>query len=402
MHFTGGILTPVNSGTITLSAGDPAQLAFTVQPSDASVGGTITPAVEVEIQDGAGNHVTAATNAVTVALDINPTDANLGGTKTVSAVGGVATFSTLTVDEAGTGYTLSATATSLAADESASFDIGAATTTTTITSDLPDPSEVGEVVTVQFSVASSGGIPTGNVTVSAAGGSETCVALVAIGECEITLLDDGSRTLTATYGGDGDFSGSVSDPASHTVNLAATTTTITSDAPDPSVVGGDITVSFDVSTAFGTATGNVTVSDGVDSCIGTVADGSCTLTLTTVGARTITATYEGDATHGASSSTGESHTVDPAPTTTTITDNSPNTSLIGQDVTVTFTVTSSFGTPTGMVTVSDGVDSCSATVAAGSCSLALNTIGLRTLTASYEGDSAHESSISPGVGQTVL
>ena len=78
LHFTAGILTPVNSGTITLSAGDPAQLAFTVQPSDASVGGTITPAVEVEIQDAAGNHVTSATTSVTVALANNPSGAALG------------------------------------------------------------------------------------------------------------------------------------------------------------------------------------------------------------------------------------------------------------------------------------------------------------------------------------
>ncbi|HEU5130669.1 MAG TPA: Ig-like domain-containing protein, partial [Pyrinomonadaceae bacterium] len=44
------------------------------------------------------------------------------------------------------------------------------------------------------------------------------------------------------------------------------------------------------------------------------------------------------------------------------------------------------GTPTGTVTVSDGVDSCNAPVATGQCSITLNTTGLRTLTATYPGD----------------
>jgi hypothetical protein len=50
----------------------------------------------------------------------------------------------------------------------------------------------------------------------------------------------------------------------HTVNLAATTTSITDDSPvDPTVVGQSFTVSFAVNPAFtGTPTGNVMVSDG--------------------------------------------------------------------------------------------------------------------------------------------
>ena len=46
------------------------------------------------------------------------------------------------------------------------------------------------------------------------------------------------------------------------------------------------------------------------------------------------------------------------------------------------------GTPTGNVnvTVSGGVETCSAPVATGQCSLVLNTTGLRTITATYVGD----------------
>jgi hypothetical protein len=55
----------------------------------------------------------------------------------------------------------------------------------------------------------------------------------------------------------------------------------------------------------------VTVSDGVDSCTGTVAAGTCNVILTTVGTRTLTATYAGDSNFNGSSGTA-SHTVNPA------------------------------------------------------------------------------------------
>ncbi len=405
LHFTATGLAPVNSGTITLSAGLPAQLAFTVQPGDASVGGTITPAVEVEIQDGAGNLVTSATTSVTVALANNPTGATLGGTNSVSAVGGTATFSTLSVDEVGIGYTLSAAGGGLAQDESDPFDITAATTTTAITGDSPDPSEVGEAVNVTFTVTSGGGTPTGDVTVTAAGGSENCTAAVATGNCDITLLTTGSRTLTASYAGDANFGGSVSPPAGHTVDSAATTTLITSDTPDPTVVDESFTVSFSVTSTFGgTPAGTVTVSDGVEECSASVAIGQCTLALTTPGARTLTASYGGDATHATSSSGGTSHTVNQAQTTTTLEDHIPNPSDSGVPVTVSWTVTvdaPGAGTPTGVVTVSDGVDSCNAPVGDGSCQVTLSTSGTRSLVATYAGDAQFAGSASVGTNHTV-
>jgi len=92
------------------------------------------------------------------------------------------------------------------------------------------------------------------------------------------------------------------------VTTITSETTITSDSPDPSVVGQAAVVNFTVTSASGAPTGNVTVSDGVDSCTGTVAAGTCTITLTTVGARTLTATYAGDANFNGSSDT-EAHMV---------------------------------------------------------------------------------------------
>ena len=171
-------------------------------------------------------------------------------------------------------------------------------------------------------------------------------------------------------------------------------TTITSDDPDPSVVGQAIVVSYTVTSADGTPTGNMTVSDGVDSCTATVAAGTCTLTPTTAGAKTLTATYSGDANFSSSSGTA-SHVVK-SDSIMTITSDDPDPSVVGQAIVVSYTVTSADGTPTGNVTVSDGVDSCTATVAAGTCTLTPTTAGAKTLTATYAGDANFNVSSSAG------
>ena len=111
------------SNSINLAAGSAARLVFTTQPSNLVAGGTITPAVRVGIQDALGNPVTSATNQVTVAFGANPGGATLGGTRTVAAVAGVATFSTLTVDRPGNGYTLQASASGLSGTTSSLFNV---------------------------------------------------------------------------------------------------------------------------------------------------------------------------------------------------------------------------------------------------------------------------------------
>ena len=74
----------------------------------------------------------------------------------------------------------------------------------------------------------------------------------------------------------------------------ADTLTIGAISPEPSRVGQPYSVSYSVTSSSGTPTGNVTVSDGSSSCIGTVAAGSCSLASTTPGTKTITVAYAGD------------------------------------------------------------------------------------------------------------
>jgi uncharacterized delta-60 repeat protein len=88
-----------------------------------------------------------------------------------------------------------------------------------------------------------------------------------------------------------------------------TTTTITDHTPHPSLRGQAVTVEYNVSSVAGTPTGDVTVSDGTDSCTGSVADGACSLTFTTAGTKTVTAAYAGDENQNPSTSAAIVHTV---------------------------------------------------------------------------------------------
>src|SRR2546426_3567926 len=99
------------------------KLAFTVQPTNAAGAQPITPAVQVAVQDAAGNTVSAATNAVTVTLGSNLSWGTLGGTMTVSAAQGIATFADLRIDQPGSGYTLSASAAGLSGATSSQFAV---------------------------------------------------------------------------------------------------------------------------------------------------------------------------------------------------------------------------------------------------------------------------------------
>src|SRR5437762_1873913 len=120
-------LTSATSSAFNISAGAAAKLVFTVQPSNAAAGAANTPAVRVTVQDAQTNAVTTATTSITLAIGTNPASGTLAGTKTVAAVNGVATFANVSINSPGTGYTLTASATTLAGASSSSFNIAALT-----------------------------------------------------------------------------------------------------------------------------------------------------------------------------------------------------------------------------------------------------------------------------------
>jgi hypothetical protein len=102
-------------------------LGFFVQPNFSTVGQVITPAVEVVVRDSLGATDSAFTGSISVALASNSTGAALSGTTSVRPVKGIATFSNLAVDKAGT-YTLQASARGAATVTSTTFSVTTVTT----------------------------------------------------------------------------------------------------------------------------------------------------------------------------------------------------------------------------------------------------------------------------------
>lgn len=98
-------------------------LVFIVQPTTAHAGAFITPAIQVAVEDTLGAVDTTFTGAVTMSLGTNPTAAVLSGSTTVVLVSGVSTFSDLTVNNVGTGYTLKGATSGLSTVTSTAFDI---------------------------------------------------------------------------------------------------------------------------------------------------------------------------------------------------------------------------------------------------------------------------------------
>jgi hypothetical protein len=93
------------SNAMTVTPAAATQLVITQQPST-TVKLSSPFALQASIEDAYGNLVTTASGTVSVAFASNPTGATLGGTLTVTASQGVASFTNLTINKVGSGYTL--------------------------------------------------------------------------------------------------------------------------------------------------------------------------------------------------------------------------------------------------------------------------------------------------------
>lgn len=119
----------VTSLVVAATAGDPplvaSQLVITQHPNPVQVvGQNVTPALRVEARDASGVLVPGFIDSVTIAFGVNPSAATLGGTVRVAAVAGVATLNAWSVSALGSGYTVVASATGLATATSNPFDVG--------------------------------------------------------------------------------------------------------------------------------------------------------------------------------------------------------------------------------------------------------------------------------------
>src|SRR5207248_3782231 len=115
------------------------------QPSNTVAGAVISPAVQLSALDPEHKLVSEFTGCVAFALVNFPCGSTLGGTTTVAAVGGVVTFSDLTLDKAAPGYWL--TATGLGTATSSSFNIIAGTATQLVFGTQPGTTVAGQQIT---------------------------------------------------------------------------------------------------------------------------------------------------------------------------------------------------------------------------------------------------------------
>lgn len=113
-----------SSNKFDIQAGPLSTLGFAQQPpSSVNAGAVLSPALQVQAQDAAGNAIADFTSPISVALTGGATGAVLNGTKTVTPTAGVATFNDLSVDKPGTAYRLNASASGLTTIASNSFDV---------------------------------------------------------------------------------------------------------------------------------------------------------------------------------------------------------------------------------------------------------------------------------------
>jgi hypothetical protein len=97
-------------------------VAFSIAPSTTGLG-TGLATVEVQALTAGGTLDTSYSGTVTLAILTNPNSGVLVGVKSVAASGGIASFPGLSLTRAGTGYTLSATATGLTGVISGAFSM---------------------------------------------------------------------------------------------------------------------------------------------------------------------------------------------------------------------------------------------------------------------------------------
>lgn len=134
----GGLITAIRTGTATITAsaspasktlqvtvnpGTATQLAIRTQPGGAPVGTPLATQPVIEVRDAAGNVVTGSTASVSASIATG--GGAVGGTSTVAAIGGVATFTALTVSGTAGDRTLTFASPGLTSVTSASFTMTA-------------------------------------------------------------------------------------------------------------------------------------------------------------------------------------------------------------------------------------------------------------------------------------
>ena len=205
-----GFFSTATTVPLNITAGSTTQFQITSQPSNVTVNSPI--AFTVSAEDNYGNVDTTFQGSVNAALAANPTGASLGGTITENATNGQATFSNLTVNQPGVGYTLKATSGALIAT-TGSFTVTAGKATQLAVTQTPSAGiTAGNLFTVTVSAEDKYGFVdqtfNGPITIALAnnptntslGGTLTVTAVngvAAFSNLQLTVAANG-YTLQAT------------------------------------------------------------------------------------------------------------------------------------------------------------------------------------------------------------
>jgi hypothetical protein len=366
LTFGGPGISGVTSGPIVLGSGSATKLGMITQPP-ASVenGALLVPAPVVELQDAAGNAV--GTSGVTIDVTIVSGAGALSGTLSATTnSSGQASFPNLRITGTTGNRTLRFSA-----------DIPVTTVNSTAITVTPGPvsaanSQIsaapgtiaastpgtgGTTITVTARDQSNNPVPDATVVLNAVQGTGSFGAIAPTGPTGITTASytstvAGAKVIGATIGGvtitdEQPVTVTAAAPVPGNSDLSVTPGTIT-------VNGAGATATVTVRDAFGNLASGAAVIVSVESGLASPSSGqtnasgvfTSTITSGTVGTHEVTATVEGDALPG------ESITVVPIATTTSVT-SSGSPSITGDPVTFTATVAAT-SQPGGSVSFHDG------------------------------------------------
>ncbi|MGM0587392.1 MAG: invasin domain 3-containing protein [Bacteroidota bacterium] len=227
------------SGSITVNVGSTSQLAISVQPTDAQSGSAISPAVEVQLQDAGGNNVSSSG----VDIDIAANQGTLSGTTTQSTnASGVASFNDLSIAEANTGYTLTATSTGLTGVTSNTFEI------------TPGAISASNSTVTATSPVTADGTSTSTVTIALKDANNNVISGKADGDFVIGLTGDATEGTVSETGTNGTYEVTVTNTTAEVVTVTVTASGTTLDDQPTITFEAGAAASMSVTTQPATST----------------------------------------------------------------------------------------------------------------------------------------------------